>query len=771
VIASGIGVDTVTPVLYRQKTVTRHPNQISRCQWHVQSLHFRKNLATHQPSWPQALREIHCNPTHGSNTVIKNFCDHFRSRLTIAVSTLQLVALSLAAQFSWAQSGTTTVVEYKSKAIGNYFMTGRADEKSLLDSFPDLWERTGMQFQAFAGTAPDAQDAICRFQLKPPGTQFSSHFYGGRADCALVASQNRPDLYIPEGIDFGVALPTGGVCPANAPVPVYRSFRGTTPVYVLNHRYSVSQAQYNDSVKSGYTPDAGLVFCVISATPANPLPTFAASRSNEDKCVAPRVGSSPYTGRAYPDTQGTLDNERNWMRSWIDETYLWYRDVPNLNVASFSSQKGVFDAAKTPYKAFIGKDKDEFHFSQTTDSYEQSRSGTSSGYGVSWKAIATSPPRKFVASVVTPGSPAALAGVARGDEIVSIDGENFVSGNNVAVLNAGLFPSAVGQTHTFVLRSVSGVNKNATLTSATVASRPVTEAGVITTPTGRVGYIAFQTFGTNVSESALVSAFSSLATQGLNDLVLDLRYNGGGFLDISAQLGYMIAGPSRTAGKTYELVRTNDKKPFGPDDVTPFHSTTLGFSLSAGQALPTLNLGRVYILTSASSCSASEALINGLRGVDVEVNLVGSTTCGKPYGFFATDNCGTTFFSVQFDGLNHKGVGEYIAGFSPTCAANDDLTKTLGDPMEKQLNAALTLRSTGVCAPVTSASSAEKSLDAQTGVGAAEGAVIDPNSLDFGANNRLVRAEKPAFGVNKSVAPMVVRDLGVFEPATSAVRK
>src|SRR5690606_11279777 len=109
------------------------------------------------------------------------------------------------------------------------------------------------------------------------------------------------------------------------------------------------------------------------------------------------------------------------------------------------------------------------------------------------------------------------------------------------------------------------------------------------------------------------------------------------------------------------------------------------------------NLPRVFILSTGGTCSASEAVINGLRGIGVEVILVGDTTCGKPYGFYPEDNCGTTYFAIQFTGVNDLGFGEYSSGFSPGnepdflgtevpgCWVQDDFTKLLGDPEEKML--------------------------------------------------------------------------------------
>ena len=116
--------------------------------------------------------------------------------------------------------------------------------------------------------------------------------------------------------------------------------------------------------------------------------------------------------------------------------------------------------------------------------------------------------------------------------------------------------------------------------------------------------------------------------------MLDLRYNGGGYLYIASELAYMIAGPSRTAGKTFEALQYNSKRS-AQNQATPFYDSS-----TQNQALPTLNLGRVYVLTGSGTCSASESIINSPQGVDVTVQRIGATTCGKPYGFQARDNCG-----------------------------------------------------------------------------------------------------------------------------------
>jgi hypothetical protein len=162
----------------------------------------------------------------------------------------------------------------------------------------------------------------------------------------------------------------------------------------------------------------------------------------------------------------------------------------------------------------------------------------------------------------------------------------------------------------------------------------------------------------------------------------------------------MIAGPVPTAGKVFERLLYNDRNPFNRSAAgssTPFHDRTQGFSGPAGRSLPSLDLGRVFVLTSADTCSATEAVINGLRGAGVTVHLIGETTCGKPYGFFPRDNCGTTYFAIQFQGVNHLGFGDYADGLAPTCTVADDFSRPLGDPSENQLEVALGYIASGRC--------------------------------------------------------------------------
>jgi C-terminal processing protease CtpA/Prc len=438
----------------------------------------------------------------------------------------------------------------------------------------------------------------------------------------------------------------------------------------------------------------------VPGTVRTPDPIPADYQSYANLCAAPRTGVDA-DGLAFPDHQGTLQDEFKFLRGWADRYYLWYNEIPNnFYMADFTSTLAYFDKLKTPALTASGKPKDQFHFTYTTAEWDAlSTSGQEVGYGLTWSRNATTAPRTWLASIVEPGSPAAAAGIKRGDMLMAVDGTDFVNtttGSGVDKLNAGLFPETAGETHKLTIQRA-GSTFDVSLTSSVVSSASVKNAKVIETASGKVAYLTFDDFNA-VAEKQLIDAFTMFQNQRVNDLVIDMRYNGGGLLYIASELAYMVAGPSST-GQTFERLVYNGKT--APQAPIAFMNTAYGFSspnpASAGQALPYLGLKRVTVLTTAGTCSASEAVINGLRGIDVEVNIIGGGTCGKPYGFTPVDNCGTTYFSIEFQGVNAKGFGDFADGFSPTCTVADDLSHALGDTSENLLAAALAYRNGNAC--------------------------------------------------------------------------
>jgi hypothetical protein len=308
--------------------------------------------------------------------------------------------------------------------------------------------------------------------------------------------------------------------------------------------------------------------------------------------------------------------------------------------------------------------------------------------------------------------------------VLTVDGEDVVAGTDVDKLNAGLFPVALNEPHTFSIRDTAGATHTVTLTSQSVQSAPVQKTRAISTAPS-VGYMLFNDH-IATAEDGLIAAINMLKSAAVTDLVIDIRYNGGGYLAIASELAFMIAGPGPTANKTFERFAFNDKYLPTQNPVTgrtlaptPFYARSLGFGATTGQDLPHLDLNRVFLLTGPGTCSASESIINGLRGVNVTVIQIGSTTCGKPYGFYPWDNCGTTYFSIQFQGVNQNGFGDYADGFTPGatgasgvpgCQVADDFTHALGDPAEARLAAALGYRTTQTCPPATSVAAQTQAL-------------------------------------------------------------
>ena len=481
--------------------------------------------------------------------------------------------------------------------------------------------------------------------------------------------------------------------------------------------------------------------------------TFEPYDNFSQMCENPRSGGDS-RGRPFQDVQGTTVDENNWLRSWSNELYLWYDEIVDVDPESLSTPD-YFDQMRTFDTTPSGAPKDKFHFTIPTEDWiRESQSGIRGGYGATFAILASSVPRQVVVAYTEPNTPATDPDVdlRRGATILEVDGVSLVDGSDVDTLNAGLFPGD-NETHEFVIEEVDGTVRTISMTSTQITSTPVQNVTVLETESGNVGYL---TFNDHIapSEAQLISAVDELDQGNITDLVVDLRYNGGGFLDIANELAYMIAGPDRATGRIFEVMQFNDKHPdFDPVTGDPltgttFHTTTQGFSAGSGSPLPSLGLGRVFVITGPGTCSASESLMNGLSGIDVDVVQVGATTCGKPYGFYPFDNCGTTYFSIQFRGVNDANFGDYSDGFSPEnvpqtegvplpgCFVSDDFTRQLGDPNEGRLRTVLQYRADGTCPSTTTANARLRPIrDGWQRLSRADGEVIKPEFL----KNRILR--------------------------------
>ena len=506
---------------------------------------------------------------------------------------------------------------------------------------------------------------------------------------------------------------------------------------------AVNQTTNTGTTQTGNTNNSGFVAGV-----------FQSSSVFKDSCGAPRTSTASET---FPDMQGSFEDEGYWLRSWSNDTYLWYDEIqdrdPGLYATSAAGVAEYFELLKTEATTPSGNPKDRFHFTRDTAEYlAESQQGITFGYGATYKLISSSAPRELVIVLVNDNSPAADAGLQRGARIVTVDGVDLINGSDADTLNAGLWPNEVNEDHSFeVLDPGATERRTITMTSAQIDTDAVPQTRIIDTDSGKVGYLLF-TDHILTAEQQLVDAVTQMRDANITDLVLDLRYNRGGYLYLANQVSYMIAGAG-VSGQTFNSLQFNEKNP-GVNPVTggavsadAFLTTTTENAAPAGAALPTLALPqpRVFVLTTSSTCSASEAIINGLRGVGVEVIQFGSTTCGKPYGFYPQDNCGTTYFTTQFRSVNAAGFGDYPDGFSPVnstestvgvtlpgCQAVDDYTP-LGETTEPMLAAALAYRQNGgVCSGASSQGTTRGVLSSLN-----QGSLIGPTGTlggDMGGN-------------------------------------
>ena len=398
--------------------------------------------------------------------------------------------------------------------------------------------------------------------------------------------------------------------------------------------------------------------------------------------------------------QGTRRDENNWLRSWSHEIYLWYDEIADRDPECCTTPE-YFDLMKTTGTNSSGNPKDRFHFSRSTAQWQLLSQGVEAGYGAVFRILRRTAPRKVLVLYTEPNSPATAAGVnlLRGTEILEIDGIDLVNTEDaaeIAALNSALNPSS-GDSHTFTVKDpgTSSQKRSVTMTAGAVTLSPVQKVKVITTSGGdRVGYMLFNDHISTAAQPLVNAVNTFVGGDGIDDLVLDLRYNPGGVVSIAQLVASMVAG-SAGNGKTFTRIEHNDKR---QDNIYPFISSLNSVTL------PTLDLPRLFVLTGTGTCSASELIINSLLGIDIDVIVIGSSTCGKYHGFRPRDNCGTTYFSIEFRVVNDRGTADYDDGFSPDCSVSDnDFEHQLGDPEESLLKTALAYQADGACSSSGSA--------------------------------------------------------------------
>ena len=368
-----------------------------------------------------------------------------------------------------------------------------------------------------------------------------------------------------------------------------------------------------------------------------------------------------------------------FVRDTLQELYLWHRELPDLNPARYDSPEQYLDAVR--YRPL-----------DTSFSYLTSRAASDAFFsesqfiGLGLSTVVTAGELRVLQ--VFAGSPAEEAGLERGARIDVIDGRAVAALIEGGAIDAAFGPAQAGLEVALEFRRRDGERRVAGLRKRAVTIPTVSLTRVFEVGGRRVGYLFFRNF-VRPSVAALDEAFAALRLAGATELVLDLRYNGGGLVDVAVHLASLIGG-STLRDQVFAESRHNDRN-FRLNEINRF--------TSPAQAL---GLNRLVVIATRASASASELVVNGLRPF-MPVTIVGDRTYGKPVGQYALPFCDKVFAPVSFAMANADGRGDYFGGLAADCLAADDVEHDLGSADEASLFASLRFIETGSCAASLSA--------------------------------------------------------------------
>jgi C-terminal peptidase prc len=376
-----------------------------------------------------------------------------------------------------------------------------------------------------------------------------------------------------------------------------------------------------------------------------------------------------------PPTNCSTTSQNLWVRDQLNTFYYWNRFLPgDVNPATFASPEAYLDAVR--YRPI-----DNTYSYITSAAANDAFFSDSQFIGYGFRNQTTNTDMRVLQ--VYDDSPAKEAGLSRGDRITHVNGvsvpEMIANGTVASAFGA----AEIGVASTIDFETLSGERRQARMVKRLVTIPTVSHTRMVEADGRRIGYLVFANF-VQPSTAALNDAFAAMKAANVNELVLDLRYNGGGLVDVAVHLGSLIGG-SRTAGQVMLNYVHNDV-------VGPQLNKTTRFA-SPEEAL---NLQRLVVITTRSSASASELIINSMRPY-MPVVVIGDTTYGKPVGQYGLRFCEKILAPVSFSIKNASNEGDFFDGIAPTCAAGDDYLHELGDANEASYAEALNYIRTGSC--------------------------------------------------------------------------
>jgi carboxyl-terminal processing protease len=374
--------------------------------------------------------------------------------------------------------------------------------------------------------------------------------------------------------------------------------------------------------------------------------------------------------------------QNQFVRDVLFEYYFWNHELPQVSPVFFPSPEAYLEAVRyrpldVSYSYIANRAEQEAFFSESQFI----------GLGFSSQFNGT----EMRLAQVFPDSPASDVGLARGQRILRINGRTIADLNANNLLSTAFGENTAGVSVALAWQTQTGEEKSATLVKRAVTIPTVSALRLYDVDGRRVAYLNFRNF-VQPSFAALETAFAQLHEARATELVLDLRYNGGGLVAVAQRLASLIGG-TRTQDQLFAEFFHNDRNASRNHQLR-FESQTNG-----------LNLSRLIVITTRASASASELVINALRPF-IPVVTVGDTTYGKPVGQYSFTFCDKVLNPVSFTLRNAKGESDFYTGFPATCTAPDDLDHQFGDTAEGSLAEAFVYLRTGACTPASPATTA-----------------------------------------------------------------
>ncbi|MFU8821671.1 MAG: S41 family peptidase [Gammaproteobacteria bacterium] len=387
----------------------------------------------------------------------------------------------------------------------------------------------------------------------------------------------------------------------------------------------------------------------------------------------------------------TIPQQNQAVYDTMQEFYLWNEELPVLDPRSFNSPEALLDA-------LLFKPLDRFSFI-TTQAEEEALFGSSQFIGFGFRSTTVGATVRAID--VFEGAPSDQAGLVRGSTILAVDGVPIA---DVLAAPGGfsgsLGPAEIGVEVTLQFRNPDGAEFTRTLAKDIVTIPPVTATRVFEVNGQPTGHLAFRNFVVP-GIAALDAAFAEFRAAGVTQLIVDLRYNGGGLISVLEHfadlLGSRIAPAAIFAGYEY-----NDKNS-ARDQIFLFRATPLPSAL---------DLERLVFITTPATASASEMLVNGMPPHVTTVS-VGSATFGKPVGQLGFAFCEKVLRPVSFRTVNSVGEGDFFDGIQADCPAGDTIDVAFGTPGEASFDTAVAWLEQGFCPPAVQAFSLRAAPDAE----------------------------------------------------------